>query len=92
MNDAVRSIILSMLDITKLNRLCNISECCNSVDSAVFIYQYTTRRKIGIATLYLCRKHLHTANDIIKRIKRELPDKIIQSNIGKVAQPGRAHG
>lgn len=86
MVDKVRDVILSALDIRKLRRVCNAPKCSNSTENEIFIYQYTTRRKIGLATLYLCSKHLNIARDLLKKIKTAVPDKIIQSHIGRVAQ------
>ncbi len=92
MIERITNIILGTLDVRKLNKSCNFPDCTRKIDSEVSIYEYTTSRKIGFATLYLCREHLHVANELLKRIKEEVPNKIIQSRIGKVAQPGRAHG
>lgn len=86
MSEAIRNLILDVLDIRKLRSLCNAPKCRNRTENEVFIYQYTTQRKIGLATLYLCGKHLNITKDLLKKIKAAVPDKIIQSHIGRVAQ------
>ena len=86
MAERIRSLILGVLDIRKLNKSCNFPSCNGGVDNEVLIYEYTTQRKKGLATLYLCGRHISVVKDIIQRIKASVPDKIIQSSIGKVAQ------
>ena len=86
MTESIRNLVLSALDIKKLRQTCNAPKCTNRTENEVLIYQYTTQRKIGIATLYLCSRHLSIAKDLLKKIKAAVPDKIIQSHIGRVAQ------
>ena len=86
-----RNAILDRFDIKHLKSRCNHPSCLSRPEKEVFIYKYTTTRKIGIATLYVCATHLFDANSIVKKIKLISPSAIIQSRIGTVAQPGRAH-
>ena len=90
--EELRNLILKGFDIRHLKAKCNHPSCSSKPEKEVFIYEYTTKRKIGIATLYVCATHMYDANSIVKKIKLISPSAIIQSKIGNVAQPGRAHG
>ncbi|MBI2076711.1 MAG: hypothetical protein HYT72_05690 [Candidatus Aenigmarchaeota archaeon] len=81
-----RNAILDRFDIKHLKSRCNHPSCLSRPEKEVFIYKYTTTRKIGIATLYVCATHVFDAKAIVKKIKSLSPSSIIQSRIGTVAQ------
>ena len=87
--------VLRNFDIKKMKKVCNYPGCKKKPEKEVYIYEYQIKKSIGITTLYLCKEHLHSAKDLAEEIKRISPKMIVQKkerDIGKVAQPGRAHG
>ncbi len=81
-----RNAILNRFDIRHLRTRCNHPSCLSRPEKEVFIYKYTTTRKIGIATLYVCAMHLFDAKAMVEKIKSLSPGSIIKSEIGTVAQ------
>ena len=82
----ITEIILKMFDIKKLKNACNYPDCKKKPNKEVYIYEYQIKKSIGITTLYLCKDHLSSADDLIKKIKKIAPKLIIQrkeKNLGR---------
>ena len=67
--------ISKAFEIKKMKSLCNYPSCKNKPKKEFFIYEYTTKRIIGIATLYLCDEHIKEARNLMINL-RELDPKI----------------
>ena len=75
----ITSTILNMFDIKKLKRQCNYPGCNNKPEKEIYIYEYTIKRKIGLATIYLCNEHINTVKGLVTKIKNIEPKAIIES-------------
>jgi len=74
-------IILKDFDIRRMGERCNFKTCKNRPNREIFIYQYTLTRKKGIATLFLCDKHLNLIEPLIKKLKEKNPSMIIKNDV-----------
>ena len=71
--------ITEAFDIKKMKNECNHPGCKNRPEKEFFIYEYSTRRITGIATLYVCAEHLAVARKLMKRLKELEPRIVIMS-------------
>ena len=78
--------ILKMFDIKKLKNTCNYPECEKKPDKEVYIYEYQIKKTTGIITLYLCKNHLNSADELIKKIKVIEPRLIVQKKENSMGQ------
>ena len=71
--------ITAAFDIKKLKNECNHPGCRNKPEKEFFIYEYSTRRITGIATLYVCAEHLTVARSLMTKLKELKPHIVIMS-------------
>ena len=83
---AITEVILKMFDIKKLKNECNYPGCSRKPDKEVYIYEYKIKKSIGITTLYLCKEHIDSANDLTKEIKKIAPKLILQKKEKNMGQ------
>jgi hypothetical protein len=84
--ETIRNLILNAFDIRKLKKECNFPACERRVSNEIFVYEYTIKRNIDLAMLYLCGEHLPAAKRLIKSIREMMPNKMVQSRVGRIAQ------
>jgi len=82
----VTETILGMLDIRKLKSSCNYPNCSKKPEKEILIYEYTMRKSIGLATLYLCREHADVAKGLVTKIRNIDPKSIIESKQKEMEQ------
>ncbi len=91
--EKIRELIIHEFDITKLGNICNYKGCNKKPAKAIYIYEFTMKKNIGIVTLYLCEKHLNEVDALLRKMRKIEPHCAWEKEIkGEVAQPGRAHG
>ena len=76
----ITNAIMRTFDIKKLKSLCNQPSCNKKPEKEFFIYEYRTKRNIGIAKIYLCKKHIEIARNLMVNLKNIEPTMVIESD------------
>mgnify|MGYP006283204779 CR=1 FL=1 len=74
--------ILETFDIRSMKKQCNYKNCDKSVDKQIVIYQYDYKKgREDLATLFVCNFHVKEVNAVVKKIKKDVENIVIDKEI-----------